>query len=91
MPLCNRGVIDMGLQAIKSQKGKVPRLESEDSGLTMEEVRCPKCGRFLLYQAIVVGALKVKCPNCKSWATLDIIPPPDIIEDEVEEVSRPNS
>jgi len=81
----------MVLQGVAVENGKVPRLEAEDNGLQMEEVRCPKCGRFLAYQAIVIGALKIKCRNCKIWCTLDIIPPPDIIEEEVEEVSQPSS
>ncbi len=61
---------------------KVPRLESENEGLEMEEVRCPSCGRFLGYQAIVIGALKIKCRNCKVWCTLELIPPEVIIEEE---------
>ena len=63
-------------------KNKVPRLKSEDEGLVMEEMRCPTCGRFLGYQAIVVGAIKIKCRNCKVWCTLELIPPEIIIEEE---------
>jgi len=59
----------------------VPSLVMEDN-LEMEPVRCPKCGRFLFYQAIVIGAARAKCKNCNLWVTLDIIPPPDIIEEE---------
>lgn len=63
-------------------KRDVPDLEFGEYGLTMEPVRCPKCGRFLFYQAIVIGSARAKCKNCSLWITLDIIPPPEIIEDE---------
>ncbi len=66
-------------------KGEVPRLSSEDEGLEMEKMRCPQCGRFLAYQAIVVGALKVKCRKCKVWVILEIIPPDVIVEEQPEE------
>lgn len=69
-------------------KRDVPPLDVGVEGLEMTPVRCPKCGRFLCYQAIVVGAVRVKCRGCKIWVTLDIIPPDDIIENEVEEVNR---
>ena len=62
----------------------VPSLVMED-GLEMVAVRCPTCGRFLFYQAIVIGAARAKCKKCKQWVTLDIIPPPEIVEEEVEE------
>ncbi len=41
-----------------------------------EELRCPGCGRFLGYQAIAWGAIKIKCSNsrCKQWVTLDVSP-----------------
>ncbi|MFA5401244.1 MAG: hypothetical protein WC359_12425 [Dehalococcoidia bacterium] len=39
-----------------------------------QEIRCPGCGRFLGYQAIAWGAVRIKCPNCKDWVTIDISP-----------------
>jgi len=39
-----------------------------------QEMHCGACGRFLGYQAIVWGMVKIKCPNCKEWNTLDISP-----------------
>jgi len=41
-----------------------------------QEIRCPGCKRFLGYQAIAWGAVKVKCTNsrCKQWVTIDISP-----------------
>ncbi len=62
----------------------VPSLVMEDD-LQMKPVRCPDCGAFLFYQAIVIGAARAKCKKCQQWVTLDIIPPPEIIEEEVEE------
>lgn len=41
-----------------------------------QEIRCPGCGRFIGYQAIAWGAIKIKCTNskCKKWITIDIAP-----------------
>lgn len=41
-----------------------------------QELHCQNCGRFLCYQAIVWGIIKIKCPNskCKEWNTIDISP-----------------
>ena len=41
-----------------------------------QELRCPGCGRFIGYQAIAWGAVKIKCPNskCKRWIVIDISP-----------------
>jgi len=41
-----------------------------------KELRCPGCGRFLGFQAIAWGAIKLKCPNskCKQWVVLDVSP-----------------
>lgn len=63
-------------------KVKVGR-EEGDFGLDMgkmvvpaQEMRCPSCQRFLGYQAIAWGAVKIKCPNskCKEWVTFDVSP-----------------
>jgi hypothetical protein len=39
-----------------------------------QEIRCPGCGRFLGYQAIMWGIFKIKCTNskCRQWITIDI-------------------
>lgn len=41
-----------------------------------QEIRCSGCGRFLGFQAIVWGMIKIKCTNskCKTWNTIDISP-----------------
>jgi len=41
-----------------------------------QEMHCVKCGRFLGFQAVVWGLIKIKCPNsnCKEWHTIDIRP-----------------
>jgi len=69
---------------VAEDKMDVPSQFMED-GLEMEPFRCPKCGKFLCYQAIVIGAIRAKCKKCRRWITLDIIPPPDILEIEVSD------
>lgn len=39
-----------------------------------QEMHCQGCGRFLGYQAILWGSIKIKCPNCKEWNTINILP-----------------
>lgn len=41
-----------------------------------QEIHCPECGRFIGFQGIVWGAVKLKCSNskCGEWITLDINP-----------------
>ena len=38
-----------------------------------QEMHCPHCGRFLGYQAIVWGMVKIKCSKCKEWTTINIM------------------
>ncbi len=38
-----------------------------------QQIHCPGCGRFIGYQAIVWGMVKIKCPNCRQWITIDIL------------------
>lgn len=46
----------------------------ENQMLQAQEMHCPGCGRFLGYQAILWGTVRIKCPNCKEWTTIDIRP-----------------
>ena len=41
-----------------------------------QEMHCVGCGRFLGYQAIVWGIVRIKCSNskCKQWNTIDVRP-----------------
>ena len=41
-----------------------------------QEIHCPACGRFMGWQAILWGTVKIKCSNsnCKQWIILDINP-----------------
>jgi len=41
-----------------------------------QEMHCVGCGRFLGFQAIVWGIVRIKCPNskCKQWNTIDVRP-----------------
>lgn len=42
-----------------------------------QEMHCSGCGRFLGFQAVVWGVVKIKCSHCKQWNTIDINTPPD--------------
>lgn len=63
----------------------MPKLEDphdkdivESQMVQTQEMHCQGCGRFLGYQAILWGVVKIKCPNCKQWNTVDIAPPDKI-------------
>jgi len=51
-------------------------LDLGKSFVPAQEIRCPGCQRFLGYQAIAWGVIKLKCTNskCKQWVTLDVSP-----------------
>lgn len=56
----------------------MPESVGEDLKLTDKQMvetlpfYCPGCGRFIGYQAIVWGSIRVKCPRCKQWVMIDI-------------------
>ena len=56
-----------------SPKTKDKRLHKNQMVET-QEMHCATCGRFLGYQAIIYGIIKIKCRNCKEWNTIDIRP-----------------
>jgi phage FluMu protein Com len=68
----------MGTKVTTADKaeGKFALEVDKDTMIPLQEIRCPGCGRFLGYQAIVWGVIKMKCTNskCKKWATIDITP-----------------
>lgn len=39
-----------------------------------QEIHCSSCGRFIGYQAIILGTIKIKCPRCKEWITIEVMP-----------------
>jgi len=45
---------------------------SKSQMVETQEMHCGGCGRFLGFQAIIWGVVKIKCPNCKEWTTIDI-------------------
>ena len=64
---------------------RVTKIESEAGAFALdmgnclikaERIVCPGCGRFLGYQAIAWGAIKLKCTNskCRQWVTIDVSP-----------------
>lgn len=50
------------------------RLGDASEFFQLQEMHCGGCGRFLGLQAVVWGVVKIKCPNCKEWNTVDIRP-----------------
>ncbi len=58
------------------EAGKFGLKVDDKTYIPLQEIHCKGCGRFLGFQAIVWGAIKIKCPNskCKAWNTLDISP-----------------
>ena len=74
------------LTAVVMAAYTVFRLRSQDLALVPEilkgqmvetqDMRCPKCGRFLGWQAVIWGVVKIKCTNskCKQLVILDIRP-----------------
>lgn len=55
---------------------------AENQMVQTQEIHCAKCGRFLGFQAIVWGLVKLPCTNSKcrgvdggkTWVTIDISP-----------------
>lgn len=45
----------------------------ENQMVQTQEMHCQACGRFLGYQAIMWGVVRIKC-KCKQWNTIDISP-----------------
>lgn len=39
---------------------------------------CSRCGRFLLLQDLIEGAIQVKCRSCKYWNLLESIGDEDL-------------
>ncbi len=58
------------------EAGKFALKVDDKQMIPLQEIRCPGCGRFLGFQAIVWGVIKVKCTNskCRQWVTLDVSP-----------------
>lgn len=56
-------------------KAKRGRQEIDQNKMVAtQEMHCVQCGRFLGFQAILWGVVKIKCPNCKEWNTVDVRP-----------------
>jgi len=37
----------------------------------LTELHCIGCGRFLGYECVVVGVIKIKCKSCKEWTVIE--------------------
>lgn len=48
--------------------------EADKELYALQEFHCTACGRFIGYQAIIWGVIKIKCPRCKEWTIIDITP-----------------
>lgn len=61
--------------ATKERSQELP--DSPEDVVETREYHCSGCGRFLFYEAIVWGVVKIKCPNskCKQWNYIKITPP----------------
>lgn len=62
--------------AVKSKIGDFALDMGNKYMIPAQEIYCPGCSRFLGYQAIAWGAIKIKCTNskCKQWVVLDVSP-----------------
>ena len=54
--------------------GYTPTKMTPNQMYETQEIHCAGCGRFLGLQAVVWGVVRIKCPNCKEWNTIDIQP-----------------
>lgn len=64
--------------AVRTEKKTRPLPDRAEDVVDTREYHCSSCGRFLLYEAIVWGQVKIKCPDrrCKTWNVINIKPPP---------------
>ncbi len=44
----------------------------EDLNVSLESLRCAKCGRFLGYYGIIEGTIAIKCRRCKAYSIIDV-------------------
>lgn len=40
----------------------------------LRQIRCNRCGRFLGYELVVYGVLQLKCPICKNFTEISVLP-----------------
>lgn len=77
----SNGKVKRGATPDKAQ-GDFALEVDEKHMIPLQEIHCPKCGRFVGYQAVVWGAVKLPCTNSKcrdvdggkTWITIDITP-----------------
>ena len=52
---------------------KSGRKKTREETTMMSQIRCIHCGRFLGFEAIIVGIVKIYCKNCKGWTIIDAL------------------
>jgi phage FluMu protein Com len=60
----------MTIKTVTKDKNKL----LDNQMVETQQMRCPRCNRFIGFQAIIWGIIKIKCPNCKEWITYNITP-----------------
>ena len=58
----------------KHYNGSVMNLATTLDSYCVNNLVVHNCGRFLGFQAILMGVVKLKCPTCKEWTTIEIMP-----------------
>jgi len=61
--------------SVRTKEATVELPESPEDIVETREYHCTGCGRFLCYEAIVWGVVKIKCSRCKAWNVIKITPP----------------
>ena len=53
----------------EAKRRKIPQ-GAKPEDIPLNAVHCSGCGKFLAYEAIMKGVLRVKCRKCRNWTTI---------------------
>ena len=53
----------------ETKRRKIPQ-GAKPEDIPLNPVHCSGCGKFLAYEAIVKGVLRIKCRRCKDWTNI---------------------